>query len=62
MRSKTFGGRSGRTAADTVRVNDAHIRVKPLLSITFKMSIDGENDCAFAISSLWRACICACDQ
>lgn len=36
MRSKTFGGRSGRTAADTVRVDDAHIRVKPLLSITFK--------------------------
>ncbi len=26
----------GRTAADTVRVDDAHIRVKPLLSITFK--------------------------
>src|SRR5699024_2460133 len=36
MRSKTFGGRSGRTAADTVRVDDAYIRVKPLLSITFK--------------------------
>lgn len=36
MRFKIFGGRFGRTAADTVRVDDVYIRVKLLFFIIFK--------------------------
>ncbi len=57
MRAQSFRGRSRRAAADTVRVNHAHVGLNHCLPLLSNVHKRFRNDCTCAISSLWRACI-----